>query len=142
MSLERPKPFVRNTEKKEVVQEPTAEERAFTERRWYHGSPKAGVKQLRSGGRMWGMFGSGDGIHIALTKELSGLYGENIGEWKLRGPLKIVQLEDFPIDESALRKVGYVGYYWTDLGIGSGVVWNGRDLEKIDETKRQVPQKT
>lgn len=118
--------------------EPTAEERAFAEQIWYHGSPKAGLERLRPGGRRF--FTTSPGIDISLTKTLPHLYGKNISEWKLKGPLKIVKFEElgtkFNRQKKALRNAGYVGYYWTDeKGIGSGVVWDGGDLEKLTETQ-------
>ncbi|MBI5470431.1 hypothetical protein HY968_03920 [Candidatus Kaiserbacteria bacterium] len=136
MPFDRMRIFRARAEKKEELPRPSAEERALTEHSWYHGSPKIGLQRLRPGGRRF--FTLEDGVHISLTKTMPRLYGKNVSEWKLKGPLKIVALEElgpeFSRQKKALRKVGYVGYYWTDKeGVGSGVVWDGRDLEKVGE---------
>ena len=123
-------------EKKEI---PPAE-LAFMGRRWYHGSPKVGIKKLRPGA--W-LPVDGDGVHISLNRNFSEGYGENISEWKLKGPLKIVSFPELAdVNKKALRRDGYVGIYMIDEdGVGSGVVWNGRDLEKVTETKSSRPPK-
>ncbi len=117
-----------------TVPEATEEEKSFMNDVWYHGSPKEGLKELKPNG---GFLGHDDGIHVALGKGLPRLYGKNISQWRLKGPLKIIELEEIGnIDKNLLRKAGYVGFYWRDEhGVGSGVVWSGKDLEKLDETK-------
>ncbi len=122
------------SKKQESLPVPTPEELAFMEKPWYHGSPKQNLETLLpNGGKL---FGYDDGVHISLDKELPRSYGNYISEWKLKGPLKIISLNEIgSVNKKLLKEAGYIGFYWIDIdGTGSGVVWNGNDLEKVDET--------
>lgn len=141
-----PRRFDSEERARNPIEGPTQAELDLMQKTWFHGSSAKGIKTLRKGGVLgsWvNMALKGNwstGIFIDHEPYTAEIYGKHISEWKLLRPLRLVTQASEMISQKEAKQRGYAGYYFQGYGgtHNHGLVFNGRDLEKVGEkTKKQ-----